>query len=216
MNYELARHHMIQQQLRTCERMSPETVALLYTDRREHYVPAAYRAIAFTDCEIPLGHGAAMFTPKLETRILEVCALKTSDRVLEVGTGSGHLAALLAEIADHVWTVEINPALAEAARRNLESDRVVNVSVELGDGLAGLPAQAPFDVIVVSGGLAEMPAVLKAQLAEGGRLIAIVGSGPVMRLQRLTRIGQDNFVTEDLMETSVPLLQQTPKATFSF
>jgi protein-L-isoaspartate(D-aspartate) O-methyltransferase len=145
-----------------------------------------------------------------------VCALKASDRVLEVGTGSGHLATLLAEIADHVWTVEINPALAEAARRNLESDRVVNVSVELGDGLAGLPAQAPFDVIVVSGGLAEMPAVLKAQLAEGGRLIAIVGSGPVMRLQRLTRVGQDNFVTEDLMETSVPMLQQAAKAKFSF
>lgn len=216
MNYELARHHMIQQQLRTCERMSPETVALLYADRREHYVPAAYRAMAFADCEIPLGHDAAMFTPKLETRILEVCALKASDRVLEVGTGSGHLAALLAETADHVWTVEINPALAETARRNLESDRVTNVSVELGDGLAGLPAHAPFDVIIVSGGLAEIPAVLKAQLAEGGRLIAIVGSGPVMRLLRLTRIGQDNFMTEDLMETSVPMLQQAIKANFSF
>lgn len=216
MNYELARHHMIQQQLRTCERMSPETVALLYADRREHYVPAAYRAMAFADCEIPLGHGAAMFTPKLETRILEVCALKTSDRVLEVGAGSGHLAALLAETADHVWTVEINPALAETARRNLESDRVTNVSVELGDGLAGLPAHAPFDVIVVSGGLAEIPAVLKAQLAEGGRLITIVGASPVMRLLRLTRVGQDNFMTEDLMETSVPMLQQAAKANFSF
>jgi protein-L-isoaspartate(D-aspartate) O-methyltransferase len=216
MNYELARHHMIQQQLRTCERMSPETVALFYADRREHYVPAAYRAIAFADCEIPLGHGASMFTPKLETRILETCALKPDDRVLEVGAGSGHLASLLAEVADHVWTVEIEPALAEMARRNLDADRVVNATVEVGDGLAGLAAHAPFDVIVVSGGVAEIPAALKAQLAEGGRLIAIVGTAPVMNLLRLTRVGPEHFVTEDLMETSVAMLRQPAKAAFAF
>ncbi|MDP1526765.1 MAG: protein-L-isoaspartate O-methyltransferase [Rhodocyclaceae bacterium] len=216
MNYELARHHMIQQQLRTCERMSLETVALLYADRREHYVPAACRAMAFADSEIPLGRGATMFTPKLETRILEMCALKHGDRVLEIGAGSGHLASLLAEVVDHVWTVEIDPTLAEMARCNLDADRVVNVSVEVGDGLAGLAERAPFDVIVVSGGVTEIPAVLKAQLAEGGRLIAIVGSGPAMRLQRLTRMGSEHLVTEDLMETSVAMLQQSAKAAFSF
>lgn len=216
MNTELARHHMIQQQLRTCERMSPDIVAALYADRREYFVPAAARALSFADIEIPLTAGAAMFTPKLETRFLDVLALQPGDRVLEIGTGSGHIAALLAARSKEVWSVEIDPALAEQARRNLAQAGVHNVHVTVGDGLAGLPAQAPFDAIVVSGGVAEIPAVLKAQLAVGGRLVAVVGDGPVMSLLRLTRTGPEALVTDDLMETSVAPLQQPAKAKFVF
>lgn len=212
MNYELARHHMIEQQLRTCEVLTPAVVELLYADRREHYMPAQYRALAFSDIAIPLGQGdssAVMLTPKLEARILQVAKLKRSDRVLEVGTGSGHMAALLAEQAQQVWTVEIDPALAERARTNLNTDGVGNVSVVVGDGLAGLPAHAPFDCIVVSGGVAEIPAALLSQLKVGGRLLAFValaGMAPVMALRQITRQAEDVFVSVDLLETHVPLL----------
>lgn len=207
MNQELARHHMIQQQLRTCERMSPETVELLYADRRENYVPVACRALAFADVEIPLSATAAMLTPKLETRLLQEADLRPGETVLEIGTGSGHMAALLAEQAREVWSVEIDPALAAQARANLADDGVPNVTVEVGDGLGGLPAHAPYDCIVVSGGVAEVPAALLSQLKAGGRLFAFVGSAPAMSLRRVVRQAEDIYSTTDLLETVVPMLQ---------
>lgn len=219
MNYELARHHMIQQQLRTSEVLSAQVVELLYADRREHYVPAAYRALAFADIAIPLGHGATMLTPKLEARLLQLARVRHGDRVLEIGTGSGHLAALLAEQAGHVWTIEIDPALAAQARANLHNDGVTNVTVEVGDGLAGLPAHAPYDCIVVAGGVAEIPAALQAQLKVGGRLLAFVAPidrAPVMVLRQIVRQAADIYASADLLETSVPCLQGGAAAAFSF
>ena len=210
MNYELARHHMIQQQLRTSEVLSTSVVDQLYADRRDHYVPAAYRALAYADTAIPLGHGAQMLTPKLEARILQTAGLKRGDRVLEIGTGSGHMAALLAEEAQQVWTVEIDAELAEQARTNLHHDGVGNVAVETGDGLAGLPAHAPYDFILVSGGVAAVPGALLAQLRVGGRLLAFVGSAPVMTLRLMTRRGEDVYASADLLETAVPMLRNAP------
>lgn len=216
MNYELARHHMIQQQLRTSEVLAANVVELLYADRREEYVPAAYRALAFADIGIPLEQGAAMLTPKLEARLLQEARLQRSDRVLEVGAGSGHMAALLAEQAQQVWTLEIDPALAARARSNLSNDGVVNVTVECGDGLAGLPEHAPYDFILISGGVAEIPAALLSQLKVGGRLLAFVGAAPVMALRRVTRPAEAVYVTEDLLETAVPMLQSASAQQFSF
>jgi protein-L-isoaspartate(D-aspartate) O-methyltransferase len=210
MNYELARHHMIQQQLRTAEVLSTPVVDLLYADQREEFVPAAYRALAFADIAIPLGRGATMLTPKLEARLLQEMKLQRSERVLEIGAGSGHMAALMAEQAQLVWSMEIDPELAALARANLERDGVANVTVEIGDGLAGLPAHAPYDCIVVSGGVAEIPAALLAQLKVGGRLLAFValaGKAPVMVLRRVGRQAEDVYASTDLMETTVPMLQ---------
>lgn len=210
MNYELARHHMIQQQLRTAEVLSTPVVDLLYADQREAFVPEAYRALAFADIAIPLGHGAALLTPKLEARLLQEMKLQRSDRVLEIGAGSGHMAALMAEQAQLVWSMEIDPEIAALARANLERDGVANVTVEIGDGLAGLPAHAPYDCIVVSGGVAEIPAALLAQIKVGGRLLAFVAladKAPVMALRRVVRQAEDVYVSTDLMETSVPMLQ---------
>ncbi|MBA3033942.1 MAG: protein-L-isoaspartate O-methyltransferase [Gammaproteobacteria bacterium] len=217
MNYEQARHNMIEQQLRTSEVLSAAVVDLLYADQRENYVPDAYRALAFADCAIPLSPTAAMLTPKLEARILQTASLKRSDRVLEIGTGSGHMAALLAEQAQQVWTMEIDPALAERARSNLVNDGVANVMIEVGNGLAGLPAHAPFDFILVSGGVAEIPAALLAQLKVGGRLLAFVGATPVMTLRLVTRETDTAYGSVDLLETDVPMLQDAaPVQMFSF
>ncbi|MEW6163739.1 MAG: protein-L-isoaspartate O-methyltransferase [Pseudomonadota bacterium] len=210
MNYELARHHMIQQQLRTSEVLGPAVVDQLYADRREAYVPADYRALAFADIGIPLvpaRRDAVMLTPRLEARLLQEADLQGDEVVLEIGTGSGHMAALLAERAVRVWSIEIDPALAERARANLAGDGVANATVEIGDGLAGLPAHAPFDCIVVSGGVAEIPAALLSQLKVGGRLFAFVGAEPVMALRRVTRQAEDVFVAKDLFETAVPPLR---------
>ncbi|MEW5782589.1 MAG: protein-L-isoaspartate O-methyltransferase family protein [Pseudomonadota bacterium] len=219
MNFESARHHMIEQQLRPWCITDPEVIEQLYADRRENFVPEAYRALAFADVEIPLGHGATMLPPKLEGRILQALAGMPLRRVLEVGAGSGHMAALLAQRAQEVWTIEIEPALADLARTNLANAEIDNVHVETGDGLAGLRDQAPFDAIVLSGGVREIPRLLIDQLAEGGRLVAFVplpGQEPLMALRVVKRLLGGAFSSEDLLETIVPMLRQPAAKQFIF
>lgn len=219
MNYETARYHMIEQQLRTSNVLDAAVVDALYADRREEFVPAAYRALAFADIAIPLGHGAAMLSPTIEARTLQALALKGPERVLEIGAGSGHMTALLASRAASVVSVEIDAALAELARANLARAGVDNAQVVVGDGLAAeLPgaAQGPFDAILVSGGLTDVPAALLEQLKDGGSLYAFVATtAPLMALRKITRSGA-SFVATDLMETSVPLLRQPAAARFAF
>lgn len=216
MNYELARHNMIEQQLRPWKVADPLVLDQLYADRREDFVPDAYRALAFADVEIPVGHGASLLPPKLEGRILQALAVQPHERVLEIGAGSGHMAALLAARAKEVWSVEVDPAIAALARANLARQDIDNAHVEVGDGLAGLAARAPFDVIVVSGGVYEIPQNLIDQLGVGGRLMAFVGAVPTMSLRLLTRVSADAVASEDLLETVVPMLQQAPVKHFVF
>lgn len=219
MNFESARHHMIEQQLRPWCITDLEVLAQFNVVRREDFVPQAYRALAFADVEIPLGHGAVMLRPILEGRILQVLAGKHPQRALEVGAGSGYMAALLAQRAQEVWSIEIEPALAELARANLARAEIDNVHVETGDGLAGLRDHAPYDAIVLSGGVREIPQVLIDQLAEGGRLIAFVplpGREPLMALRVLERGAGDVCSTHDVLETIVPDLRQPPAKKFVF
>jgi protein-L-isoaspartate(D-aspartate) O-methyltransferase len=220
MNYEQARHNMIEQQLRPWKVADPLVLDQLYADRREDFVPDAYRALAFADVEIPIGHGASLLPPKLEGRILQALAVQPHERVLEIGAGSGHMAALLAARAKEVWSVEIDPAIAALARANLARQDIDNVHVEVGDGLAGLATSvannAPFDVIVVSGGVNEIPENLIDQLGIGGRLMAFVGTVPIMALRCLTRVSADAVASEDLLETVVPMLKQPLAKRFAF
>lgn len=219
MNFESARHNMIEQQLRPWRISDPTVIDQLYADRREDFVPDAYRALAFADVEIPIGHGASLLPPKLEGRILQTLAVQPHERVLEIGAGSGHMAALLAARAKEVWSVEIDPAVAAIARANLGRADIENARVEIGDGLAGLAAHAPYDVIVVSGGVNELPVALVDQLAVGGRLMAFVAlpdQAPTMALRCLTRVSADAVSSEDVLETSVPMLQQAPVKKFVF
>ena len=180
MNLEQARTNMVEQQIRTWEVLDQEVLDLLYVVPREEFVPEKHRALAFSDLEIPIGGGECMWQPKLEARVLQELGVRRTDRVLEVGTGSGYLTALLARRAARVCSVEIQPELAQLGRANLERHGVENLTLELGDAARGWPRHAPYDVIVLTGSTPVLPQAFLAQLAPGGRLFAVVGEPPIM------------------------------------
>ena len=207
MNIEQARFNMIEQQIRPWDVLDPDVLELLLLVKRENFVPVAHKALAFADTEIPLPGGESMFMPKIEARLLQDVAVKKHESVLEIGTGSGYMAALLAHKSRHVTTVEIAPALKALAEKNLADNGITNVTVELGNGAQGWANGAPFDVIVVSGALPELPQVFLQQLKVGGRLACIVGEAPAMKAQLITRTGEAGYDTRTLFETDVKMLQ---------
>lgn len=216
-NMEQARFNMIEQQIRPWNVLDQDVLDLLSEVRREEFVPAAHQALAFADLEIPLGEGAAMLAPKMEARLLQELAVQPKEKVLEIGTGTGYMAALLAAKADQVTSVEISPAIASLAKANLAKAGVSNVSVEVGDGVRGWVAGAPYDVIVVSGSLPVVPEELLQQLKVGGRMAVFVGEAPVMEAQLVTRTGETTFASLNLFETVVAPLQNAPaKERFRF
>ena len=214
MNTELARFNMIEQQIRPWEVLDQAVLSLLATVRREDFVPPALRALAFVDTQVPLpvsdGPSAFMLEPKVEARLLQELAVQRHERVLEVGTGSGFMAALLAHRAMQVVSLECRPELARMARASLQRNGVVNVQVQdvsAAAGALGLAAEAPFDVIVLSGSVPNVPGVLLQQLKIGGRLAAVVGEEPVMQARLYTRVGQAAWTETDLFDTVAPRLQ---------
>jgi protein-L-isoaspartate(D-aspartate) O-methyltransferase len=217
MNIEQARFNMIEQQIRPWEVLDPQVLDLLFVVKREDFVPAAYRNLAFADMEIPIGSGQVMLAPRIEARLMQELGIRNTDKVLEIGTGSGYMAALLAARADHVVTVESRPEIAEFARQNLERAGVANVTVEVGDGANGWAQRGPYDAIVVSGALPSLPDALLKQLRLGGRLAAIVGEAPVMEAQLVTCSAEGVYNTINLFETVVPALDSgNAKPGFSF
>ena len=206
MNIELARFNMIEQQIRPWNVLDPAVLQLLAVLRREDFVPPAYRALAFVDTEVPLPEGQCMLAPKVEARLLQELNLQRHERVLEIGTGSGFMAALLAHRARSVISLELRPALAKLASANLQRAGVGNVKVRVLDGARGLPDDAPFDAILLSGSVDAVPQQLLEQLAPGGRLVGIVGDEPMMRAVRVRRITDSSFETVDLFDTVAPRL----------
>ena len=207
MNIEQARFNMIEQQIRTWEVLDQDVLNLLSIVKREHFVPEAYTALAFADLELPLPNGQHMLAPRVEARVLQELAVKKHESVLEIGAGSGYMAALLAHRAQKVLTVEIDTELAEFARANFVRNGVLNAEVVLGDGARGWAANAPYDVICVSGGLPVVPQELLEQLKVGGRLAAFVGGAPVMEAQIITRIDEKQYRIAGVFETYVEPLQ---------
>lgn len=222
MDLEQARFNMVEQQIRPWEVLDQTVLDLLFKVRREEFVPAAYRSLAFFDMEIPLGHvkssgGESMWSPKLEARAVQTLQLKKTDKVLEIGTGSGYLTALLASLAGHVYSVEIHPDSIKEAETRLKAHGFDNITLETGDASQGWEKHAPYDAIVVTGSLPIMPANLPAQLAPGGRLFAITGDDPVMEAQLVTCVSHGVFRTESLFETSVkPLVNAVQPERFIF
>jgi protein-L-isoaspartate(D-aspartate) O-methyltransferase len=204
MNIEQARFNMIEQQIRPWDVLDQDVLELLMVVKREAFVPAAYRNLAFVDTEIPLPCGENMFAPKLEARILQELAIKKHEHVLEIGAGSGYMAALLAYKARHVTTVEIEPELKAMAAKNLADYGIDNVTVELGNGATGWEGNginsAPYDAIVISASVPVLPDAFLQQIKVGGRILAIVGEAPVMSAQLITR-------TSDLAYNSVKLFE---------
>jgi protein-L-isoaspartate(D-aspartate) O-methyltransferase len=216
LDLERARQNMVEQQIRPWEVLDQSVLDLLLLVRREDFVPPPYRLLAFTDMEIPLridgvDTGECMFAPKVEARLLQELGLRAHEHVLEVGTGSGYMAALVAHRAQHVLTIEINPRLAAFGAANLARNGVRNAHVLTGDGARGWPAKAPYDAIIVSGGLPVLPPELPAQLKIGGRLAAIVGEAPVMSAQIVTRVAEAAFETLKLFETFAKPLVNAPR-----
>ncbi|MDO9403820.1 MAG: protein-L-isoaspartate O-methyltransferase [Polaromonas sp.] len=218
MNYEQARFNMIEQQIRPWEVLDSGVLSLLGVVRREDFVPPEHRALAFVDMEIPLppqqNPSQCMLAPRVEARMLQDLAVQKHEKVLEIGAGSGYMAALLAHRAQHVISLEIDPSLAERARDNLQKAGIRNAEVRTGDGAAKLaqsvsasdPLQGPFDVIVLSGSVAEVPPALLALLKVGGRLGAVTGFEPMMRFTLVTRVGEDAWRTTQAWDTVVPRL----------
>ena len=214
-----ARYNMIEQQIRPWNVLDFDVLELLAVVHRETFVPPAYRSQAFMCMVVPLlgddaeeavRLGLSMLQPRVEARILQDLQVKSTDRVLEIGAGSGYMAALLAYRAERVVSLEINPELAEMARENLRDAGVQNAEVRLGDGARDAIPDGPFDVIVLSGSVAEVPSALLSLLRDGGRLGAIVGSDPVMRFTVTRRTG-DRFETTSPWDTIAPRLVGFPE-----
>ncbi|QHE77282.1 protein-L-isoaspartate O-methyltransferase family protein [Hydrogenophaga sp. PBL-H3] len=217
--FDHARFNMIEQQIRPWEVLAPQVLALLARMHREAFVPAAHRALAFADMELPLTHpaveGQCMLAPKVEARLLQDLDLKPTDKVLEIGSGSGYMAALLANLAQRVVSIEIDAALASTARDNLRNAGIGNVDIKHADaaaqGFAACGVNGPFDAILLSGSVAEIPPALLALLAPGGRLAAIVGFEPMMRATIVTRVGDASFQTAQPWDTVAPRLLNFPE-----
>jgi protein-L-isoaspartate(D-aspartate) O-methyltransferase len=206
MNPELARHNMIEQQIRTWEVLDQHVLDLLAATPRELFVPDRYRNLAFTDVQIPLAHGEVMMQPKMEGRLLQTLAIQTGDRVLEIGTGSGYLTACLAKLARSVDSIEIHADLQDAAGKRLAELGIGNIKLTVGDAARGPLGVETYDVIAVTGSLPVYIEAFQQALNPGGRLFVIVGESPVMEASLIIRSGADSWSRESLFETDLPAL----------
>jgi protein-L-isoaspartate(D-aspartate) O-methyltransferase len=207
---ERLRFNMVEQQIRTWEVLDQRVLDLLFKVRREEFVPEPYRALAFFDMEIPIGHGEKMLQPKLEARLVQELTLTESDHVLEVGTGSGYMAALLATLSKHVVSVDIVPDFTRAAAETLRKHGIDNVTLETGDAARGWSKGGPYDAIVLTGSVPLLDDAFKASLKPGGRLLAVVGEPPVMAAKLVTCTAEGAYNTVTLFETCIAALRNAP------
>ena len=209
MNFEVVRDSMIKSQLLTWDVRDQRVLDFAADSPRHDYAPAAYRNIAYADMSIPLGHGEVMMPPKLEARLAQELEIVASDKILEIGTGSGYMTALLAALGRQVVSVEIRPEFTAAAATVLAHHGVRNITLEVGDGASGWDRQQPYDVILLTGSLPILPAAFRDSLAPGGRMIAIIGHSPTMDVKLIRRLSATTFKESSLFETDLPPLRNT-------
>lgn len=216
MNLEQARFNMVEQQIRPWSVFDEDVLSLLKTIKREDFVLSEYKNIALSDVEIPLPGGQKMLFPRMEARMLQELKLSKRDKVLEIGTGSGYVTALLAKLSNFVYSLEINTQNKEFAICNLTKAGIKNASVIENDGFHGLTNKSPFDKIFVGGSMREIPQEIKQQLKIGGSLVAIVGQAPAMHAIVVNRISENTFEQKQLFETVVDELIGTNSHQFKF
>ncbi len=208
-----ARFNMVEQQIRPWDVLDTKVLDLLYKVRREDYVPEKHKALAFADLEIPIGHGEAMLSPKLEARILQELAINPDDRILEIGTGSGYMTALLASQGAHVYSVDIVGEFTHSAGAQLAQQGIRNVTLETGDAARGWDKHGPYDVILLAGSTPVLSERFQHSLNVGGRLFAVVGVAPAMEAQLTTCAATGAYGTISLFETVIPALRNAPQRT---
>lgn len=213
MNFETARHNMIEQQIRPWNVIDPVALDTLEAVPRENYVSDDYKKSAFSDVELPIGHNQVMLFPKIEAKILQSVQIQKTDSVLEIGTGSGYMTALLAHLADKVCTVEIHEELSRQAQERLSSEDFDNITFLIEDAAEGFgdAAEGSYDVIILTGSVPQLPENFKQSLKTGGRLFAVIGSAPVMEATLITRVAADQYSYETLFETEIPELENITK-----
>ena len=207
MNLEQARLNMVESQIRTWEVLDQTVLDLLMVIKREEFAPEKYRDLAFADMEVPIGYGEAMLAPKMEARMIQELDVRKTDKILEIGTGSGYVTALLAKLGGQVVSVELIKEFSQTATRRLAGHGIQNVQLHVGDGSEGWSAQAPYDVILLTGSVPVLSESFQKQLSIGGRLLAVIGESPVMTAYLVTRVSEHAFNSVGLFETSIPSLQ---------
>jgi len=207
LDVEQARFNMVEQQIRPWEVLDQRVLDLLFQVRREEFVPPQYCALAFADMEIPIGHGEKMLAPRLEARLLQELAPRPGDRILEVGTGSGYMTALLAGLGGHVYSVDIIAEFTQSAGARLGARGAGNVTLETGDAARGWDRHAPYDAIVLTGSVPVLPEAFQKSLKPGGRLIAVVGEPPVMEARLITCVAAGICHSTGLFETCIAPLK---------
>lgn len=206
-DFETARYNMVVSQIRPGEVLDERILELVGRAPRHEFVPAAHRHYAFADMQIPLGQGEVMMAPLVEARLIQELAIKPTDKILEIGTGSGYLTWLLSQLGKKVHSVEIIPEFTQRASEKLAAHTARNVELEIGDGARGWERHAPYDVIVLTGSTPLLPEGFKKNLARGGRLAAIVGQAPAMQARLITRVTEGSFSERGLFETDLPALK---------
>ena len=206
LNFEEARHNMIVQQIQPWNVRDDKVLDLLKRLPREDFVPADYKVHAFTDINIPLADGQEMMSPKLEAYMLQALQIQEQDKILEVGTGTGYVTALLASQARHVITVDIDADVSKRAEEKLTAHQITNVTYDVGDAAMGWDNQKPYDVIVLTGSMPLLPETFQRNLNVGGRLFAIIGDAPAMEVLLITRTKNNEWTHEVLLETDIPAL----------
>lgn len=216
-NMREARFNMIEQQVRTWDVLDPVVLQLLHDLPRENFVPVAYQGLAFADIEIPIGYNQNMLSPKLEGRMLQALGLKKTQTVLHIGTGSGYFTALLASLAKHVTTIEINPDLSAQAAAKLAKNGIENVTLLVNDAVTFSPINQTYDAIVYTASTPIEPANMRAQLNINGVMLTVIGVAPVMQATLIRRVSATGYQQEVLFETCVSELNNTPQpARFKF
>jgi len=216
LNFERARFNMVEQQIRPWEVLDARVLDVLGEIKREDFVPARHRKLAFADLSIPLEHGEFMMKPVVEGRLLQALELSGEEDVLEIGTGSGFVTACLARLARQVVSIERHSDLADRARGRVSASGIRNCQVLLQDAFDYQPAQS-FDAIAVTGAVAEVPEPFTRWLKPGGKLFVIHGRSPAMEAVLITRQVPDYLDTKSLFETDLPYLKGAqPASRFEF